>query len=182
MKYLNSFYSFISESKNDVLIDVITPDKEEDVIDVLYSSFGFLEDSKESLRKRIQPRLSNGLSIYLSLNEKIVGCYLLNEKSANTFIEQIKMGEIKDFPSDETKIYMENLYGKGLQGIALSVYPEYRNIGFGNMLKDWVSNLNYDYIWGVADKKLGNINHWKSRRMILAESPSRWATIEFFKN
>ena len=182
MKHINNFFSFITESENNILIDIIRKENEDSVIDVLYSSFGFLESSKESLRKRIQPRLSNGLSIYLSLNGNIVGCYLLNEKSAQTFINEIKKGEINDFPPSETEIYIDNIKGRGLQGIALSIYPEFRNMGLGKMLKDWVYNLNYDYIWGVADKKLGNINHWKSRRSIMAESPNRWATIEFFNN
>jgi len=131
MKHINYFTSFINESKNNVAIDIITPDKEDAVVDVLYSSFGFLEDSKESLRRRIQPRLSNGLSIYLSVDNSIIGCYLLNEKSAQTFIEEIKRGDIKDFPPTETKIYLDNIEGKGLQGIALSVYPEFRDMGFG---------------------------------------------------
>jgi hypothetical protein len=182
MKYLNSFHLFLSESQNDIIIDIIKPEHEDAVVDVLYSSFGFLEDSKESLRKRIQPRLSNGISIYLSLNGNIVGCYLLNEKSVQTFIDDIRSGRINDFPESETKIYLDNIQGRGLQGVALSIYPEFRNMGFGKMLKDWVYNLSYDYIWGVADKKLENIDYWKSRRNIIAESPTRWATIEFFKN
>ena len=94
---------------------------------------------------------------------------------------KIKEGKINDFPKEETKIYIEQeIMGRGLQGIALAVNPELKGLGLGQSLKDWVKNLNYDYIWGVADKKLENIENWKNTREILAESPNRWATIQFF--
>ena len=160
---------------------MITPDKVEEVVDVLYSSFGFLENDKESLKQRVSPRLLNGLSICLSIDNKVEGVYLLNEKSANDFIQEIKEGKIKDFPAEETKIYLnKEIIGRGLQGIALAINPELKGSGLGQSLKNWVKNLNYDYIWGVADKKLENIDNWKNSREILAESPTRWATIQFF--
>jgi len=181
MNNLIGFNRFLNESKDSVVISNITPDIEEECLDVLYNVFGFLEKDKESMRLRVQPRLSNGLSVALSMGEKIIGCYLLNEKSAQIFIDEIHEGKIGDFPPDETKIYFSgNIPGKGIQGIALAIDPEYRDMGFGKMLKGWAKNLGYDYIWGVSDKNLENIDQWRKERQILAESPTRWATIEIF--
>ena len=181
MRNIMDFKRFLNESSQNIQINIITPEKVEGVIDILYENFGFLEKDKESLRERVYPRLLNGLSIYLELNGKVEGCYLLNEKSAQTFIEEIENNKIKDFPKDQTKIYIkEKIEGRGLQGIALAINPELKGLGLGQMLKDWVKNLNYDYIWGVADKKLENIENWRNTRELLAESPERWATIQFF--
>ena len=181
MKHLKPFMGFINESLENIEIGIITPDKVEEVVDVLYSVFGFLEKDRESLKERVSPRLLNGLSICLSVHNKVEGVYLLNEKSANDFIQEIKEGKIKDFPAEETKIYLDKeIIGRGLQGIALAINPELKGSGLGQSLKDWVKNLNYDYVWGVADKKLENIDNWKNSREILAESPTRWATIQFF--
>lgn len=181
MDNIKGFYRFIKESKNVVEISTITPDIEEDCLDVLYKVFGFLEKDKESMRIRVQPRLSNGLSIALSIGGTIIGCYLLNEKSAQIFIQEIQEGKIGDFPPDETKIYFSgDIQGNGIQGIALAIDPEYRDMGFGKILKEWAKNLGYDYIWGVSDKKLENIDQWRKERQILAESPTRWATIQIF--
>ena len=181
MKNILSFTSYLNESNENLEISIITPDKFEEVIDVLYSVFGFLENDRESLKNRVSPRVLNGLSICLSIDGRVEGVYLLNEKSANDFIREIREGKINDFPKEETTIYIEQeIIGRGLQGIALAVNPELKGLGLGQSLKDWVKNLNYDYIWGVADKKLENIENWKNTREILAESPNRWATIQFF--
>lgn len=153
---------------------------ENEVVDFLYEVFGFLEKDKESLRKRISPRLSNGISIALLIGGKIEGCYLLNVKSAEEFIEEIKQNKIKDFPVESTRIYYKKrIKGIGIQGIALAVNSKFRKMGLGNLLKKEVKSMGYDYIWGVSDKKLENIEHWKKERELLAESPERWATIEF---
>ena len=181
MRHLKQFKGFLNESIGNIEIGIITTDKVEEVVDVLYSVFGFLEKDRESLKERVSPRLLNGLSICLSIDNKVEGAYLLNEKSANDFIQEIKENKIKDFPSEETKIYLDQeINGKGLQGIALAINPDLKGSGLGQSLKDWVKNLNYDYIWGVADKKLENIENWKNTRELLAESPTRWATIQFF--
>ena len=171
-------YTKFIESYNN--ISIIQNDDINDVVDILYECFGHLEDSKETLKKRITPRLLNNLSVKITLNNKIVGCYLLAEKSAQEFINNIKTNNIKDFPLNNTKIYINEINGNGIQGIALAISKKYRGLNLGKQLKNYAKNLQYDYIWGVQDKKLENINFWKKTRKLLAESNNRYATIEFF--
>jgi len=148
------------------------------VVDVLHSSFGHIDD-KETIATKLRPRMLNGLSLKLQMGDEIIGCYLLAPKSVNTFISDIQAGALKDFPSETTQIYLQDqLSDKGLQGIALSLLPEWRSQGYGNLLKTWYFNDHrFDYVWGVQDKRLGNIEDWKKSRNIIAESPTHFATL-----
>lgn len=159
--------------------------KEEDinpVIDVLFESFGHLGLTKEEILNKLEKRILNNLSICLKIDSKVVGVYLLNNKSINEFIDQILKNEIPDFPKNETKIELnESLSDNGLQGIALCVSKSKRGLGYGELLKKYARELGYDYLWGVQDKKLNNIGFWKKTREIFAESNSRFATYEKIK-
>jgi hypothetical protein len=162
---------------NDIEIDIINPDDKEDVLDVLFECFGKFVNNKYELFKKLEKRIFNELSICLKVDNKVVGVYLLNPKSINEFITDIKNGLISDFPKDKTKILLnDTLSDRGIQGIALCVSEPYRNLGYGEKLKEYVDNLGYDYIWGVQDKELKNIDFWKKTRKVFAESDTRWAT------
>ena len=154
--------------------------KQEDltgVLDTLYDCFKNFVSSKEDLFKMLEPRLLNNISICLEYNNKIVGVYLLHEKSINLFISEIKNNKIKDFPFKNTEIILEEkLSDNGLQGIALCVKNEYRSLGFGKKLKEYTYKMGYDYIWGVQAKDLNNISFWQQTRRLFAESPTRYAT------
>jgi hypothetical protein len=154
--------------------------KEEDndiVVDILAEVFGYIDD-REEIKRKISKRLNNNLSIKISFKDKIVGCYLLGEKSINEFIRQISQNELKDFPRDQTKIINlpSNLSDNGLQGISLAILPDYRKLGLGKKMKQYVNGLNYDYTWGVQDKKLNNIDFWTKTREVFAESNTHFAT------
>jgi hypothetical protein len=172
-KYIKSHEALNSNIK----VDKIVESDNIQAIDVLYSSFSKFVNSKEELLNKIKPRLNNDLSICLKLDDKIIGVYLLNEKSINDFIKSIHNNQVSDFKKDDTVIRLsEELSDNGLQGIAFSILPEYRNLGYGNLLKKYTYNMNYEYIWGVQDKKLNNIDHWLKSRKIFAESSNRYAT------
>jgi hypothetical protein len=63
-----------------------------------------------------------------------------------------------------------------LQGISLAILPDYRKLGLGKKMKQYVNGLNYDYTWGVQDKKLNNIDFWTKTREVFAESNTHFAT------
>jgi GNAT superfamily N-acetyltransferase len=173
MKYLDSYNSYGASIK----ISLIGESDNSKVIDVLWSNFNRLVGSKQELLDKIKPRLNNGLSVYLSFRGDIIGVYLLNEKSINDFIKSIRDDLVSDFRRDDTIITLdEHLSDNGLQGIALSVLPKWRNMGYGRMLKEYTYGLGYDYIWGVQDKGLNNIEYWTRSRKVFAESSNRWAT------
>lgn len=68
---------------------------------------------------------------------------------------------------------------RGTEGVALSVLPIYRGMGFGNMLKDYsVENSKSDYIWGMQLRDLKNINDWAKRRRIVFSSSAMFITLQ----
>jgi hypothetical protein len=176
LRIIEKWEQFI-DNKRDIRVEKIKEIDNIGSIEVLYSSFSKFVKSKEELLNKIRPRLNNDISICLKLDNKIIGVYLLNNKSINDFIESIYKDEVSDFKIDDTIITLtEQLSDNGIQGIALSVLPEYRGMGYGNLLKEHIKKSNYDYIWGVQDKKLNNIHHWLKTRKIFAESSTRYAT------
>lgn len=180
MNKLLSFESFNYE--NITSIEKIKKEDVDSVMDILWESFGHLGGTKEEMFKKLEKRIFNGLSICLKQNSKVCGVYLLNEKSINEFIQQIEKNEISDFPKNETKIYLnESVSDNGLQGIALCVSESKRGLGYGELLKEYTYNMGYDYVWGVQDKKLNNIEFWKKTREVFAESNSRFATYKKLK-
>lgn len=148
------------------------------IVNILYETFGQI-DSKEEIERKLRPRMLNGVSLKLGNAEQIIGCYILNPRSVNDFISDIGQNKLKDFNSQNTELYIDKKFSdKGLQGIALAILPDWRSYGFGNLLKTWYdSDRNFDYIWGVQDKRLGNIEHWKKSREIIAECPTHFATL-----
>jgi len=149
------------------------------VLDVLEEVFGHI-DPREEIERKLRKRLLNGFSIKIEEGGKILGCYIINPKSVNEFISDIENDKLSDFKSYNTEIYMdEDFSDNGLQGIALALLPEYRNMGYGDTLRKWYDNdPRFDYIWGVQDKKLGNIENWKRSRDIIAECPTHFATLK----
>lgn len=174
MKHLMLFENYTTPQ-----VSLIEEEDIPGVVDVLYAAFGHIDD-KVTIATKLRPRMCNGLSLKLTLGDQIIGCYLLHTKSINQFIKEIREGLIKDFKAEETQIRLEEkVNDKGLQGIALSVLPQWRGQGYGELLRDWYSrDLRFDYVWGVQDKKLGNITHWQKTRSIFAESPTHFATIK----
>jgi hypothetical protein len=73
---------------------------------------------------------------------------------------------------------------KGVEGVALGVFPEYKNLGIGKQLISYSQGLSgqFDYIWGYQFKSLKNIDNWLKRRKIYSESPTMYITYELFRN
>lgn len=89
------------------------------------------------------------ISVKLTLNGQIIGCYMLALKNPGG-------SYLKQFPE------LASL--KGLEGVCLGILPLYKSLGYGKMLLAYAENLNYDYMWGEHLKSLNNIDHWTKRR------------------
>lgn len=176
-KYINLMVNNPMINGN-ITIEKIEEKDNEKIGDILYLIFGKkINISRDELFNKVKKRLNNGISVCIKNKGEIVGVYLLNEKSINEFINEIINDSVYDFKSSDTKIFLdEKLSDNGLQGIALGVLEEYQHYGFGKKLKEYTYNLGYDYIWGVQDKLLNNINFWTNSRKIFAESSNRYAT------
>ena len=66
----------------------------------------------------------------------------------------------------------------GVEGVALVVDNNYRDLGLGSKLKDYTTTLGVDYIWGVQYKKLGNLTQWLRRRKLAAENDAFNITVQ----
>ena len=108
-------------------------------------------------------------SVYLVLNDEVIGCYLFGKRNMLDFVQNC---EIK---TDLSKY--ENL--KGIEGIAVVVASEYQKKGYGNKLKNYPKSIGVDYIWGVQLKSLNNLEDWLKRRELIADCGA-WVTAEIF--
>lgn len=107
----------------------------------------------------------NDESIVVDVDGKVGGFYFFGD------------GQIMPGGKDYDKL--KNL--KGIEGIALGVFPEYKNLGIGKKLLEYSQNMpGYDYIWGMQFKSLKNIDDWLKRRKIYAETPHIYITYQIF--
>lgn len=160
------------------IISIINEKDTEGILDVLYECFGKF-DSREGIRNNLSKRF-RGPSIKLVLKEEIIGVYLLAEKSLNQYIINTKEGNTKE-GKENPKFYIDDVSDNGIQGIALCLKKEFRGKGYGEMMKDYPKNVfNYDYVWGVANKGLNNIDDWLKRRDLFMECDSSYGTWESF--
>lgn len=111
------------------------------------------------------------LSKKATINGKIVGCYLLGNRSINEGVSDEQMTPLENLNDYENK--------HGCEGVALVSDPEFRNQGIASKLKSSVSG--FQYIWGLQLKGLNNLQHWLKRRRLVAESNSCYATLEDFQ-
>jgi len=161
---------------DEIAVSNIDPQDFEETVDLLYDTFKKIGATREDILG-LEPRINNGISLKATADGKIVGVYLLKENSINNFIDSIEQDKIKDFRREDTRVFLrERLNDNGIQGIALAVLPEYRSTGIPGKMMDLIKRMGYDYIWGVQDKSLENIEYWKKTRKVFAESSINWAT------
>ena len=112
-------------------------------------------------------RATQKLSLGLYRGGELIGAYLVNSRSAPVW-------------GDRNLRFLEHF--KGLQGVALCVIPRERGKGYGHLLRDALPALavefDCDYVWGLADTRLGNREDWLSRRALLIDSPECICTAE----
>lgn len=124
---------------NDIFPDIEKISNKGVILDMAENAFGkFMADIRNYLLKETNWHISK----QIKKDGKIIGFYLFGTKN---WIEKYK-------------------YLKGVQGIALYVLPEHRNLGYGKMLMFYGECLPYDYIFGLHDKGLNNEENWKRRR------------------
>ncbi len=138
----------ITDTTTRPIVEKINPEKDKETItDIVAKEFVNVM-SEGASHSYLNGTVDWNLSVKLTLNNQIIGCYLLAER--NMFTSK------------------NNLSGKkGIEGVALSLKPEHRNKGYGKMLISYTENLPYDYIWGKSI--VGNKKHWSKRREIIGD-------------
>lgn len=106
------------------------------------------------------------LSIVATVDGKVAGFYFLSDN-------QIPEGG----PEYEKMSRM-----RGIEGVALGVFPEYKNYGIGKKLIEYSRSIpGVNYIWGYQFKSLKNIDDWLKRRKIYWENDDLYLTYEILQ-
>jgi hypothetical protein len=119
----------------------------------------------------VEGEMDPSLSVGVLDGETLVGAYFLRENSVQTLARGMKHYE-------NLKLYKGK---RGIEGVALVVAKSHRGTGLASELKSYPRKLGYDYICGLQYKALGNLDHWKKRRRLVAASASLLVTLEDFK-
>lgn len=131
--------------------------------------YGKLGDawSSDLIWSNIAP-VNEELSVVAEVDGELAGFYFLNDEPI--------------IPGGDEEIYEELSKLTGIEGVALGVFSEYKNLGIGKMLIEYPKNLGFDYIWGYQLKALDNINDWLKRRKIYVQTPGLYVTYQIFKD
>jgi hypothetical protein len=160
-----SQYRFLLEYDNSFEISKIIPS---DINECLAVSVEVFKDQMTpiSLVSYLNHEVDWSKSYKATVNGKIVGCYLLAENSVLKY---------KACLTEDLTPYKKL---RGVEGIALSVLPEYRSLGIGKSLREIPKNLGYDYIWGQQLKTLKNLDNWlKFGRRLVGNCGSIYITL-----
>lgn len=143
-------------STNNIKIDKIKKSEIYRCIDVVAKSFSHVMGYDDTFFLIRSLKIDWNLSYKASIDNVIVGCYLLNEGGVEKF-EKCSLEDLTPY---------KNL--KGIEGVVLAVLPEYRSFGIGKILREIPKKLGYDYIWGQQFKFLGNLEDWTrfGRRLV----------------
>lgn len=121
--------------------------------------------------------INSPYDVVIRCGEKIIGFYILDEKSLFECygVEKYNIQINKE----------EYINKKGVKGFMMGVLPEFRNMGVGLKMIDYVNEKikkEFDYIWGGHLKVLNNIEFWKKTRNIIGENDNSYITmLEFDK-
>ena len=108
------------------------------------------------------------LSKKATIDDQIVGCYLIGRR---TILEGVR--DEKMTPTENLQPYQNK---HGVEGVALITSPQFRSQGIASSLKGSIGGV--DYIWGLQLKGLNNLQYWLTRRRLVAESPTCYATLQ----
>lgn len=168
MRKIKMWKQFESINNNNYIIDKITANDLPEVIELVYNVFkDIVPETREDIEEEIMDKLDYDLFFKISDGDKIIGTYQLYEADFCAFICHMKSRNSKLFLDIENSEIEKWRDIQGIEGVQLSVLPEYRDKGAGKMLIDFVSKLGYPYIMGQHYESLGNIDHWAKRRKIV---------------
>lgn len=128
--------------------------RKEEALKLAEDMFAFLGLDTSAILAKTDWSISRGLEI----DGELIGIYLLAKANDPT-------GRLK---------------GRGLEGLALAIRPEFQHSGLSDILLRYTETLGFNYIWGYQDKRLNNIEFWLRTRKILMETPEFFITYRIF--
>ncbi len=130
----------------------------------IFSKLGSAWNS-EAIWSNIAP-VNDELSVIVEVDGEIAGFYFINDEPI--------------IPGGDPEVYEKLSKLVGVEGVALGVFSEYKNLGIGKMLIEYPKTLGVDYIWGYQLKALDNIIDWLKRRKIYVQTPGLYVTYQIF--
>ena len=153
------------QSNANIVIRQITKDDLKQIIPRLGEVFNKTGLSSQQIWGMMQHSDFNK-SVVATIDDKIAGFYFFSN-------EQI--------PETRNEIYYELKNLNGIEGVALGIFEEYKNLGIGKKLIEYTKSIpGVDYIWGYQLKSLKNIDDWLKRRKIYAENDYMYVTYQLF--
>lgn len=167
----------------------------DDVIDlseeIINTNHRYGSPSVFQMRMRIKS--SPTFSVVLLDKNIVIGGYLFREESnilhefglteqKLSWAEQ-NMHRIKKNKRNMTQNLIQSLKkykGRGIEGVALFVRKEYRNLGLGKTLLEYpyeYLSKHFSYIWGGQEKDLNNLYDWLKRRELIYDTGTCFYTI-----
>jgi hypothetical protein len=167
-KVRNHFYYEIMAGQQKVADNVIIGKMSDEDVKVIFEKLSDVFDKTGMSNEQIWGEVEHynkDLSIVAKVGDDLAGFYFFSD-------EQIPKGG-----------YNEDVFKglNGIEGIALGVFKEYKNMNVGKKLIDYPKNLpGVDYIWGYQFKSLKNIDDWLKRRKIYYENKVFYITYQLF--
>lgn len=141
------------------------------VIRLMIEAFSHLMDESE-IEDYTDSVTNYSKSIVVEKDGEIIGIYLLGDR-------QLRDGIIDEECEDNVYVDLDEYDRKnGVEGVALVVDKNHRDLGLGSKLKDYTTTIGADYIWGIQYKELGNLSQWLRRRKLAAENDEVNITVQ----
>lgn len=162
------FYEIITGRQTmagNVTIEPMTVDDVHIIYDKLADVFDKTGLSNEQIWSEVE-HFNMDKSFVAKVDGKLAGFYFIGD------------GQIPKAPSSA---YEELRKLHGVEGIALGVFKEFKNMNVGKKLIQQSAKLDgVDYIWGFQFKSLKNIDDWLKRRKIYFENEGLYITYQIF--
>jgi len=161
------FFEIISGKQKiakDVKIEKMTDDDVKIIYHKLSDVFDMTGLSNEQVWGEIE-HFDKDLSVVAKVDGKLAGFYFISDK------------QIPKIGKEENELTQLN----GVEGVALGVFKEFKNMNVGKVLIEYPKNIpGVDYIWGFQFKSLKNIDDWLKRRKIYFENNALYITYQIF--
>lgn len=159
----SQYNKIIKEEESHINVRHMTRDDIMKIIPKLEEVFYKTNLPNKEIWEMVKPEFNIAKSSVITVNGVLAGFYFIGNNQ---------------IPDNGTPLYEKLKPLMGVEGVALGVFPEYKDTGIGKKLIEWSQKLPIDYIWGYQLKSLENINDWKKRREVYFEDDELYITYQ----
>lgn len=115
-------------------------------------------------REYLDANVDWDLTRALRVEGRLAGVYMLRERP------------VREEAPDAAGGPLDRL--RAVEGVGLAVAEDARGLGYGRLLRDQPRAMGYGLVWGLQDKRLGNLDRWLARRTLVGDTGDSWVTAE----